>query len=374
MRKLLLSLTAIIPIFFIESCSSTANNSQVSLKELETVVSKVNIERYSHLLGDVKEKKGDDGIYEVKILCKTYCPSTEKYLNDFVKKFYKIYCVYGKGKPISKEEVVKLPEKLKKDDSYWNTVIFKLKSLNVPEYYKNKYIEKAKKRELPILLPVSRIYQVYTPTNCYVKVRNLIFFVKPAYIDKNTLDQYININYIKTYEVIDAYAQKLANKIKKEIDKQIAKDKKTIVWVSKDYDYVRNGLVLKHFLAKPELERITVEFTLENPTNEKKYFNLTKFYFKKDNTEYPIVYEDDGDGKIKGVSLKGGCKFIEKNKIEIEPYKKCEVQYGGKLWAKGLIIPGVKDLDGGVLYIDGFNIPLKKTTLYKLKEMGIYWK
>ena len=374
MRKILGIFTVLTFSIFIGSCSTKTSNSALSLKELETVVSNVNIERYSHLLGDVKEKKGDDGIYEVKLLCKTYCPATEKPLNNFVKKFYKIYCVYGKGKPVSKEEIVKLPEQIKKGEEYWKAIIYKVKALKFPEYYKDIYIEKAKKKELPILLPTSRIYQVYTDNNCYIKRRNLIFFVKPAVIDKETYDEYININYIKTYEVVDAYAQKLVNQIKEDIEKQIEKDKKTTVWVSKEYDYVKDGLVLKHFLAKPELDRISIEFTLENPTKEKKYFNLTDLMFERNGSSYPVIYLEETDGKIKGVSLNGGCRFVEKNKIVIEPYKKCEVQYGGKLWAKGVVIPGINDLDNGILSISGYKIALKKTTLYKLKSYGIYWK
>ena len=374
MKKFLIFFTGLILLTLIEGCATKSEYSAVSLKELETVVSNVNIERYSHLLGDVKEKKGDDGIYEVKLLCKTYCPATETALNNFVKKFYKIYCVYGKGKPVSKEEIVKLPEEIKKGDEYWKAVIYKINALNFPDYYKNIYIQKAKRKELPILLPTSRIYKVYTSTNCYIKRRNLIFFVKPAEINKETYDQYINLNYIKTYEVIEAYAKKLADQIKKEIEKQIEKDKKTVVWISNRYDYVRDGLVLKHFLSKPKLERISIEFTLENPTKDKKYFELTDLMFEKDNSQYPVVYLEENDGKIKGVSIKGGCKFIGKNKIEIEPYKKCEVQYGGKLWAKGVIIPGVKDLDKGTLYISGYKVNLRKTTLYDLKASGIYWK
>ncbi len=369
-------LLLIFPIYFLVSCSGSRyayEKGNLSLKELETVVSNVSIDRYSYLLGDIKEKKGNDGIYEVKILCKTFCPNSETALNQFVKKFYKIYCVYGDGKPITKEEIVKLPEKIKKEEDYWKAIIFKLQNLKLPEYYKNKYIEKAKKRELPILLPVSRIYQVYTPVNCSIVKRNLIFFVKPAEIDKESYDEYININYIKTYEVIDAYAEKLVKKIEEEIKQQIEKDKKTFVWVSTEYDYVKDGLVLKHFLAKPEMERISIEFTLENPTNEKKIFNLTDLMFKKDGQTYPVVYLDE-NGEIKGVSLKGGCKYIGNNKIEIEPYKKCFVQYGGKLWAKGVIIPGIKDLDGGVLKISGYNIGLRKKSMYYLKSAGIYWK
>ena len=374
MKKLLTLFTVLISLIFIESCSTKPANSELSLKELETVISNVNIERYSHLLGDVKEKKGNDGIYEVKLICKTYCPATEDTLNKFVKKFYKLYCVYGNGKPVSKEEIVKLPEQIKKGDEYWKAIIYKVKALNFPEYYKNIYIEKAKKKELPILLPTSRIYQVYTDNNCYIKRRNLIFFVKPAYIDKETYDQYINVNYIKTYEVVDAYAQKLVDKIKNDIEKQIEKDKKTIVWITKNYDYVKDGLVLKHFLAKPELDRISMEFTLENPTKDRKYFKLTDLMFEKDGSKYPVVYLEETDGKIKGVSLSGGCRFMEKNKIVIEPYKKCEIQYGGKLWAKGVVIPGIKDLDNGYLYISGYKIALKKTTMFKLKSYGIYWK
>jgi len=121
------------------------------------------------------------------------------------------------------------------------------------------------------------------------------------------------------------------------------------------------------------MERISIEFTLENPTNEKKIFNLTDLMFERNGQTYPVVYLDE-NGEIKGVSLKGGCKYIGNNKIEIEPYKKCFVQYGGKLWAKGVIIPGIKDLDGGVLKISGYNIGLKKKSMYYLKSAGIYWK
>ncbi len=359
------------------SCASNTANKGISIKELEEVVSNVSIERYSYLLGDVVSKKGDDGMYEVKMECKTYCPATEKKLTDFSYKFYKIYCVYSDGKPVSKEEIVKLPEVIKQKDDYWKNVIRGIRVLNYPNYYKDKYIEKAKKKELPVLLPVSRIYDIYTDVNCYIRKKSLYYFVKPAKVSSTDYKQYINLNYIKMWEVVEAYAKKLVDKINKDIQKEIEQDKKTIIWVPKLNGVVRSdGLALKNFLAKPEVDdRISLEFKLENPTGNKKVFDLTKLVFYKDGNEYPVVYLANKNGEIQGVDIEGkGCKKIGKNKIEIKPYDSCQLYYGGKLWAKGIIIPGVKDLDGGTLNIDGFKLNLYKTTLYEYKVAGKYWK
>jgi len=372
---LTLPLTAII-LYGCGGKSYTYNNTTISLKELEDVVSNVNIERYSHLLGDVVSKDGDDGMYKVQLECKTYCPATEKRLTDFSYKFYKIYCVYSGGRPITKEEIVKLPEQIKQKEDYWKNVIRGIRVLDYPDYYKDKYIELAKKRKLPVLLPVSRIYDIYTDVNCYIRKKSLYYFVKPAKVNPTNFKQYVNINYIKMWEVIDAYSKKLVDKINEDIKKEIAKDERTFVWVPQLNGAVRiDGLALKNFIAKPELdERISFEFKLENPTGKEKVFNLTKITFYQNGSEYPVVYLANKDGEIEGVDIKGGCRRIEKNKIVIKPYDSCLVSYGGKLWAKGVIIPGVDDLANGILNIDGFKLNLYKTTMYELKVSGKYWK
>ena len=133
-------------------------------------------------------------------------------------------------------------------------------------------------------------------------------------------------------------------------------------------------MALKHFMVKKEGERFAIEFVLENPTKDAKIFHLTKMLFKKDNAEYSVIYLEEKDGIIKGVDFKGGCRTLGKNTIVIEPYKNCNVRYGGKLWAKGVVIPRVEDLDGGLLILDKYQIPIKKTTIYELKAYNIYWK
>jgi hypothetical protein len=367
-KKALLILTASNILFY--SCSTKKTTEEISLKEMKEVISDVSIERYSYLLGDVVSKEGDDGMYKVKMLCKTHCPSSEKRLTDFAYKFYKIYCTYSGGKPVTKEEIVKLPEKIKNSDDYWKRVIWGIEELDYPEYYKNKYIEKAKKKELPVLLPISRIYDVYSDVNCYVRKKSLYYFVKPAKINPETYEQFVNLNYIKMWEVIDTYARKLVNKIDMDISMEVEKDRETTVWAPELNGVVRaDGLVLKDFIAKPELDgRITVEFTLENPTKNEKVFHLSNLTFQKGGNEFPVVYISDKEGEIKGVDIKGkGCERQKKNKLVIKPYSSCKISYGGKLWAKGIIIPGVEDLDEGILNIDGFTLTLNKTTLFKYR-------
>jgi len=368
-----LSATSII----LYGCATKRNpETKISLRELETVVSNVTLERYSHLLGDVVSSEGDDGMYKVKIECKTFCPAKEKALTDFSYKFYKIYCVYSNGKPVTKEEIVKLPEKIKQDRNYWYYVKRGIMAFDYPDYYKNKYLDKAEKKELPVLLPVSRIYEIYTDVNCYIPRKSLYYFVRPARVSPTDFKQYINLNYIKMWQVVEEYAKRLVQKLDNDIREEIEKDKQTIVWVPELNGSVRSdGLALKNFLAKPDLDdRISLEFKLENPTKTEKKFNMGNMVFYKDGQEYPVVYLANEEGEIEGVDIKGDCERKKRNILVVKPYGSCQLTYGGKLWAKGVIIPGVDDLDNGTLNIDGFKLDLHKTTLYDLKVSGRYWK
>jgi len=365
-RKLMILLTVSNILFY--SCATKKTTGEISDSEIKKVISNVDIERYSYLLGDIVSKEGNDGMYKAKILCKTKCPTNEKRLTDFSYRFYKVYCLYNGGKPLTKEEIVKLPEKLKNSDIYWRKIIWGIEDLDYPEYYKNKYIEKARKKELPVLLPVSKIYDIYTDMNCYIRGKSLYYFVKPAKINPETYDRYVNLNYIKMGELVGIYAQKLIDKVDMDISEEIERDRETTVWAPNINSVVRSdGLVLKDFIAKKDLDkRISIQFTLENPTGKEKIFNLTSLVFYKDGQEYPVVYISDKSGEIKDITIEGkGCERKNGNKLIVKPHSSCKITYGGKLWAKGIIIPGVEDLDEGTINIDGFKLSLNKTTLFK---------